>query len=122
MEGIKDRIDVVIDSMNTLRYLAELDVHSNPERISPDVRDNDVLVYDNLYMWELCEALDRVPDITPIEPVSSVGHEFRVTMYYRGTEFHTYITRDDKAFFEDKIVEYLAKKEQEAQAEVDDNV
>ena len=122
MEGIKNRIDVVIDCMNTLRYLSELDTHRKPARITPDVKANDVLVYNTEYMWALCEALDRVPDITPIDFETSTDNGFKVSIYYRGVEFHTYIDRDEKAFFENKIVEYLAKKEQEAQVEDDDNV
>ena len=126
MEGIKneikERMDVVLDCMNTLRYLGEIDTKNNPAKLFPDIRSNDVLVYNNQYMWYLCEALDRVPNITPIDFETSTDNEFKVSIYYRGVEFHTYIDRDEKAVLEDKIVEYLAKKEQEAQSEDDDNV
>lgn len=126
MEGIKneikERMDVVLDCMNTLRYLGEMDTQHNPAKLFPDIRANDVLVYNNQYMWDLCEALDRVPDITPIDWEHETENEFKVSVYYRGVDFHTYIKPDEKAFFEDKIVDYLAKKEQEAQAEDDDNV
>lgn len=114
MEGIKNRIDVVLDCMNTLRFLTEIGT-SKTEKVFADVRSNDVLVYRNQYMWDLCEALDRMPDITPIEWESDTDCEYRVAMYYRGVEFHTYIRADEKEFFEDKIVEYLAKKEQDEQ-------
>ena len=106
---IKSRVDVVIDAMNTLRFLCELDTKQTPEKLYADSKNNDVLVFNNDYMWEICETLDRMPNIDHIEWESESPNQFKVSMYYRGIEFHTYIKEEEKAFFEDKITEYEAK-------------
>ena len=106
---IKSRVDVVIDAMNTLRFLCELDTKQNPEKLYADSKNNDVLVFNNDYMWEICETLDRMPSIDHIDWESESPNQYKVFMYYRGVEFHTYIKEEEKAFFEDKITEYEAK-------------
>jgi len=103
---IKTRIDCVIDCMNTLRFLCELDTLSNPAKLFADSRNNDVLVYDNTYMWELCEKLDRMPEIEPITWATETENTYMVYMCYRGVKFHTYIKPSEKQFFEDKMAEY----------------
>lgn len=108
-QEIKKRIDVVLDCMNTLMFLAGIGTKNNPEKLHPDVNHNDVMIYDNTYMWEVCEALERMPSIEPITWESESPNKFKVSIYYRGVELHTYIKEEEKAFFEDKITEYEAK-------------
>ena len=105
----KARIDVVIDAMNTLRFLCELDTNCNPRKISADVRNNDVLVYDHQYLWELCEEFDRMPEVKPIDFESQTKNEYEAFMYYRGVKFITYIDPEQKKFFDDRMAEYEQK-------------
>ena len=108
-QEIKKKIDVVLDCMNTLMFLAGIGTKNNPEKLHPDVNHNDVMIYDNTYMWEVCEALERMPSIEPITWETESTNKFKVSMYYRGVEFHTYIKEEEKAFFEDRIADYEAK-------------
>ena len=108
-QEIKKKIDVVLDCMNTLMFLAGIGTKNNPEKLHPNVNHNDVMIYDNTYMWEVCEALERMPSIEPITWETESTNSFKVSMYYRGVEFHTYIKEEEKAFFEDRIADYEAK-------------
>ena len=106
---VAQKINVIIDTMNTLRFLGKVDNPRDDEHMWPDCRLNEILIYDNDYMFEVYEALDRMPSITQCEDTST-SCKYRVVAFYRGIEIMGYLHSDlEKKIFENKIAEYEQK-------------
>ncbi len=106
---VAQKMNVIIDTMNTLRFLGCVEDSHNKEHIWPDCRLNEILIYYNDYLFEVCEALDRMPSIEPCED-DSTSCRYKLSAFYRGIEIMGYFhSEKEKEIFEQKMAEYQQK-------------
>lgn len=111
----KKRIDCVIDAMNTLRFLCQTDVSSREKlMVMTDSNSNDIMVYYTPFFKELLQALDREPEISPIDFEADTDNKYKATAYYRGARLFCYITEEELPILKGMIEKHRAKEEEEA--------
>ena len=113
-------VDVVIDAMNTLRFLCHMDSH-DVEKMYVHGNFNSVLIHDNAYFFHVCKELDRMPWIEEEEDTES-SIKYSAETLYRGVRIRTYLHSERaKDELEAKIHEYEAEEWERMQNGDDDD-
>ena len=114
-------VDVVIDAMNTLRFLCHRDSY-DVEKMYVHVDLNCVLIHDNAYFFQVCKELDRMPWIEEEEEDTESSIKYSAEALYRGVRIRTYLHSERaKEELEAKIHEYEAEEWERMQNGDDDD-
>ena len=103
---LKERVDCILDVINTLNYLIELP-GQNGKAFSYDTcnhRNNEILVYKTDTFFEVAKALDYSPALDEDEKDETFQGE--AYFYYRGMKFFTYVEKE-KWEYAVKLVEQM---------------
>ena len=93
---LKERVDCILDAINTLNYLLEIP-GENGRAFSyqtTDHKNNEILVYDTAKFFEVAKALDYSPALDE-EDEPKDDFQGEAYFYYRGLKFFTYLFKEE---------------------------
>ena len=95
------KVNVIIDTMNTMRFLCGITDNNSGEYYA-DLKSNKIMVYDTEQCWSLAEELQRVPEIYFDESVTT-GLNWVMQFWYRGVRLYTFMYDEEAKKYQESM-------------------
>ena len=105
--GIKERINATIGLMEAFNFLQCRKNYHGADKMLADAYDQAIMFYTAEYFFDVCVALERIPDITENRNSDTDTHPWKAMFYYKEYKFYIYLRDVEKETLEDLIANHI---------------